>query len=558
MPTNQTKKEKSTKIVSVTSMLEAFEQIVELAENSKLSANFFKKASPYIKYVSQKLELSETQSVLLALFVSHSDDYCIKLSRIADDTGCRNIKMLQFSPEIDALEKLHYIRVSRCDGRVSYRVPLDVQNSLIKNEPYVYVETPVKDLQSFFDFLNDLSEEISNDELAHKAILERTNNAFSKIANTHFARMLSQFKLTEEERLLFMFMAHLFVDDSDDNIHFYQLEGLYDNQKLPYWCKDGLRKRTLSLFEHKLIENANEDGMANTNAFKLTEYAKNDLLSELDLNIQPQQSKQLTKCTSLPGKRLIYNESERAQVKELSSILSADNFHAVQKRLRDAQMRTGFCCLFYGAPGTGKTETVYQIASTTGRDILRVDVDKIKSCWVGESEQNIKKFFDIYRGACKQSKIAPILLFNEADAILGVRMEGATRAVDKMENSIQNIILQEMESLEGIMIATTNITANLDKAFERRFLYKIKFNRPTPACRAQIWQQLMPMLTLNDANILASKFDLSGGEIENISRKYAVNSILSGKDSVDIQSIIEICKNERIASKTYGQIGFRI
>ena len=115
-----------------------------------------------------------------------------------------------------------------------------------------------------------------------------------------------------------------------------------------------------------------------------------------------------------------------------------------------------------------------------------------------------------------------------------------------------------MESLEGIMIATTNITANLDKAFERRFLYKIKFNRPTPACRAQIWQQLMPMLTLNDANILASKFDLSGGEIENISRKYAVNSILSGKDSVDIQSIIEICKNERIASKTYGQIGFRI
>ena len=558
MPTNQTKQEKSTKSVRVTSMLEAFEQIVELAENSKLSANFFKKASPYIKYVSQKLELSETQSVLLALFVSHSDDCCIKLSHIADDTGCSNIKILQLSPEIDVLEKMRYIKVSRCNGRVSYRVPLDVQNALIKNEPYVYVETPVNDLLSFFDYLNDLGEEISNAELTHKAILECTNNAFSRIAATHFSRMLSQFKLTEEERLLFIFMAHLFVDDCDDNIHFYQLEGLYDNQKLPYWCKDGLKKRKLSLFKHKLIENANEDGMANPNAFKLTEYAKNELLSELDLKIQPQQSKQLTKCASLPEKRLIYNESERAQVKELSSILSADHFHAVQKRLRDAQMRTGFCCLFYGAPGTGKTETVYQIARATGRDILRVDVDKIKSCWVGESEQNIKKFFDIYRNACKQTKIVPILLFNEADAILGVRMEGATRAVDKMENSIQNIILQEMESLEGIMIATTNITANLDKAFERRFLYKIKFNRPTPACRAQIWQQLMPMLTLNDANILASKFDLSGGEIENISRKYAVNSILSGKDSVDIQSIIEICKNERIASKTYGQIGFRI
>ena len=65
---------------------------------------------------------------------------------------------------------------------------------------------------------------------------------------------------------------------------------------------------------------------------------------------------------------------------------------------------------------------------------------------------------------------APILLFNEADAIFGIRQEGATRAVDKMENSIQNIILQEMEKLDGILIATTNLTTNLDKAFERRFL----------------------------------------------------------------------------------------
>ena len=74
--------------------------------------------------------------------------------------------------------------------------------------------------------------------------------------------------------------------------------------------------------------------------------------------------------------------------------------------------------------------------------------------------------------------MAPILLFNEADAIFGIRQEGATRAVDKMENSIQNIILQEMEKLDGILIATTNLTTNLDNAFERRFLYKIRFDRP--------------------------------------------------------------------------------
>ena len=182
--------------------------------------------------------------------------------------------------------------------------------------------------------------------------------------------------------------------------------------------------------------------------------------------------KGLIKAESLAEKVLTYNATEHDQITELSSILSEKRFNDVQTRLRDAGMRPGFCCIFYGAPGTGKTETVYQLARQTGRDIMRVDVDKIKSCWVGESEKNIKSLFDRYRRICKDSQLAPILLFNEADAVLGVRMEGASHSVDKMENSIQNIILQEMETLDGIMIATTNLTSNLDKAFERRFLYK--------------------------------------------------------------------------------------
>ena len=115
-----------------------------------------------------------------------------------------------------------------------------------------------------------------------------------------------------------------------------------------------------------------------------------------------------------------------------------------------------------------------------------------------------------------------------------------------------------MESLEGIMIATTNLTGNLDKAFDRRFLYKIQFNRPTADARSQIWQTMLPSLPENDAQTLASRFDLSGGEIENITRKYTVNAILSGQDKIDLQSIIEICRNERISDSVRTKIGFRI
>lgn len=113
-------------------------------------------------------------------------------------------------------------------------------------------------------------------------------------------------------------------------------------------------------------------------------------------------------------------------------------------------------------------------------------------------------------------------------------MEGASKAVDKMENSIQNIILQEMETLDGIMIATSNLTTNLDKAFERRFLYKIRFDKPSLTARAEIWQTMLPALNENDAYTLASQFDLSGGEIENIVRKHSVNAILSGNEIYNV------------------------
>lgn len=93
---------------------------------------------------------------------------------------------------------------------------------------------------------------------------------------------------------------------------------------------------------------------------------------------------------------------------------------------------------------------------------------------------------------------------------------------------------------------------------ERRFLYKIQFNRPTVEARIKIWQAMLPLLTEKEAHTIASQFDLSGGEIENIIRKYTINAILSGKEGVDIPSIIEICRNERITNSTRAKIGFQL
>ena len=305
-----------------------------------------------------------------------------------------------------------------------------------------------------------------------------------------------------------------------------------------------------------LIEHICEDGIASPTRFHLSDVAKRRLLSEIKLNTNDEKIADVVKAKDLTAKEMFYVGENVHQVEELRSLLEPEKYQEIRERMKQHGFRTGFTCLFYGGPGTGKTETAYQLARQTGRDILVVDVPQIKSKWVGDSEKNIKALFDRYRELVNRSERAPILLFNEADAIIGIRKQGAANAVDKMENSLQNIILQEMESLDGIMIATTNLTQNLDTAFERRFLYKINFAKPDAGVRQRIWLAMMPTLSESDARTLAMGYDFSGGQIENITRKATVNAILHGDEANDLAQLTDYCNAERLDGTERRKVGF--
>ena len=128
------------------------------------------------------------------------------------------------------------------------------------------------------------------------------------------------------------------------------------------------------------------------------------------------------------------------------------------------------------------------------------------------------------------------------------RTENISHSIEKMDNAMQNIILQEIEDLEGILIATTNLTSNLDSAFERRFLFKIEFHKPSTDVKAKIWSSMLKNISDDDAQTLASKFDFSGGQIENIARKRSIDFILSG-EFADIEGIEKYCRNELLEDK---------
>ena len=111
-----------------------------------------------------------------------------------------------------------------------------------------------------------------------------------------------------------------------------------------------------------------------------------------------------------------------------------------------------------------------------------------------------------------------------------------------------------MEKLEGILIATTNLADNLDRAFERRFLFKIRFERPSADIKRRIWLDKLPMLAEADAGFLAANFDFSGGEIDNIARKALMMEVLDG-EVPSVEAIVKLCGEEKIGG-TRARIGF--
>jgi type III secretory pathway component EscV len=296
-------------------------------------------------------------------------------------------------------------------------------------------------------------------------------------------------------------------------------------------------------FKENYFDYTSSNIFANSESLNSANMIQRELLSESS-GMQYCQ-KDIILFSKIKPKKMFYNIKEAESIHKLNSLLQEENYLKVLDRLESKGMRKGFACLFSGGPGTGKTETAWQIARNTKRNVMKVDISDTKDMLVGESEKKIKAIFDAYQAAVDNSEITPILLFNEADAVIGKRkiFNSSMSAVDQMENTIQNIILQEMENFTGILIATTNLTQNMDSAFERRFLYKINFDKPSVESRKGIWNALLPDLPDDKAAELSRKYDLSGGQIENIARKIEVDAIITGGD-FSLDTLVQYCKDE--------------
>lgn len=262
------------------------------------------------------------------------------------------------------------------------------------------------------------------------------------------------------------------------------------------------------------------------------------------------------KADKIKKETLFYNSEERKQIETIGRALEEENYQKLSERLKEKGLRTGINILLYGVAGGGKTSTVMQWAAATGRDIFFLDISSVQSKFVGEAEKQLQSVWTSYRECRKSMKLAPILLFNEADAILGTRMQAESSA-SKSYNTLQNIMLQNMEDFEdGIFIATTNLASHLDPAFERRFLFKVNYKTPEPEVRKQILSNVFSHVSEKTIDEINESCMLTGGMIQNVHKKILINSLLDEELNTD-GSILELCKEEFVLNKANRKpIGF--
>lgn len=192
-------------------------------------------------------------------------------------------------------------------------------------------------------------------------------------------------------------------------------------------------------------------------------------------------------------------------------------------------LKAGYRSLFYGPPGTGKTLAATLLGKKNNMDVYRIDLSMIVSKYIGETEKNLAKVFDLAENRNW------ILFFDEADALFGKRTSTNT-SNDRHANQEVAYLLQRIEDFPGMVILATNLRSNIDEAFSRRFQSVIYFPMPTEELRAEIWRKMLkgwPEDVDEDLITMAARTELSGGSIANVVRRCALATVNQKNQSLD-------------------------
>lgn len=539
-------------------------RVLVKVKEKKFSKSIIDELKDDFNYIESKFGICPQESVILACVLENGGCYgSCDDADIAETMGCTNIEFIKYRKYLDSLSDKRIVRKvkSRYSSVSSYTIPKEACQAIIDDTEYSEESLSELSPEEMFLQMRLLFKAHKDDEINEEILLNDLNLLVESNQQNVFSQKVTQYnikKLTKSEQRIFYYLCIRYVNFGDKYVDFKLISDLLTEREDSQMFFRHFQSGRTRMQVKDLVTFGGDDSFIDKSLIALSDKVKEEFFIEFDLLFEDNSNgnRDLMSCDSIVTKELFYNESEQEQINRLERLLDEEYFKGVQERLEEMGMRKGFNIILYGGPGTGKTETTMQLAKKTGRDIYYIDMSKLRSKWVGESEKSVKAVFTTYRILCKNKKLKPILFFNEADAIFGKRVERIESSTAQMLNTLQNIILEEMETIDGIMICTTNLQCNLDPAFERRFIYKIELDKPGEKVRAKIWKSMLKGLDDEDYTTLAERYSFSGGQIENVVRKSAVEYILSG-NKITLEMVCNFCNEENFSSKSNrNKMGF--
>jgi ATP-dependent Clp protease ATP-binding subunit ClpA len=547
-------------------IISALERVFLQAKDSKLDRNCFKSVDKELEVINQYFRTNDIESILITLVMNTENLESVRLKNLAEYVGLNNLNFLPFTKNLIELHKRNILYSEgptfklNEDYAIDYKLIPFFSNNEIIPEELLMNSAKERTFHEFLSEIDELSERKDKGQLNEIYFGRQLRDIITKYEDFKLVAYAKK-NLSKIDQFVF-FDTILDAISSCNNDFNTALQSTVDDctfrkrDTFEYVQSFLLGKTRLNKL--KLVEK-DSAAFSNRHYIRLTTNALKMLSEWEGINIEfkeDEKNKKLLYPEQIKKNKLIYNPSELEAISRIDEVLTEKAFQKLKTNLISNNLPEGITCLLYGEPGTGKTATVYELARKHKRAVFKVEISETKSMWYGESQKLVKKIFTDYEEAKEKEKRCPILLFNEADAIIGKRKVGSHSNTSETDNAIQNILLEELENFKGILFATSNLVANLDDAFERRFLFKVKYARPSLDNAAAIWKLKLPKLTTEQSKELASNFPFSGGEMDNVVRKVVMEEIIKGS-TPSFQQIINFCNQEKWnASNLTSKIGY--
>lgn len=520
---------------------------------------------PKINAMSKMFNMSASRAAVFAVIycrsehdVRLSEKGVISILRNYFDGQARNIRQ-----EIKELKRLGLIERNREEGLFYFTIHPDIVQAMDDNDLEKVSKVGPRGLEESLDYFK--KKLMDHDVLSRAEVEQLLDDIKDANPTLSVIRYCDQKNLFENVYDAYLCLA-VCTKAALDQHHFdfsYLSSFITFSRCYLHILRHEVLEGTWAPIAEGLIENAGGNMVEYDPELRLTAKGYDFFLKELD----PEYLKRIrlkvatVKTPMIQPKEiqkvnLHFDEAFAQRTSRIMELLKPASFAKYQATFpKNAKMK-GLTMLFHGGPGCGKTEFALQLSKVTGRPLMKVEVTDFQSKWVGESEKQLKQIFADYKMACdRMGSQLPILFFNECDQVIGRRV-GIKSSVDQMTNALQNIILEEMETFKGILIGTTNLTANMDPAFERRWVMKMQFESPNETAKIAIWKSAIKGLRQSEAQELVKRFNFTPGEIANISRRFVIENML-GLTQSRLQTLIQLCETEHYdADASNKSIGF--